>query len=68
MAGKVQALIDKILEKKAKGNPALIQLTKAKLVMKGIDPDKFNASSPDDPSVLDKLEKLAAEMGLALHA
>ena len=68
MAGQIRTLIDRIIEQKAKGNAALIPLTKAKLVMKGIDPDKYTAQSEDDPVVLEKLNKLAAELGLAVTA
>jgi hypothetical protein len=65
MAGKIKRLVDQIVEKKGKGNEVLISLTKAKLIMKGINPDKYGPASPDDPVVLGKLVALANELGVA---
>ena len=66
MAGKIKRITDLIIEQKSKGNPVLIPLTKAKLVMKGIDPDKYDAHSPDDPVILAKLNAMVAELGLSV--
>lgn len=68
MAGRIRALADQIVAQKSRGNPALAKLAKSKLVLKGIDPDRYDASSPDDPAVLAKLEALAQEMGLPVGA
>jgi hypothetical protein len=62
--GNIKRLCDLIIEQKSKGNAALVPLTKAKLIMKGIDPDKYTSATPDDPVVLAKLNSLASELGL----
>jgi hypothetical protein len=66
MPGKIKGIIDKIIAERAKGNPTLISTTRTKLVLKGIDPDKFNAQSADDPAIMSKLQTLALEMGINL--
>lgn len=68
MAGRIKALAEQIVAQKSRGNPALAKLAKSKLVLKGIDPDRYDASSPDDPVVMAKLEALAQEMGLPVGA
>ncbi len=66
MAGKIDHAITMIIQRKAKGNPTLMSVTKTKLILKGINPDKFGPNSPDDPAVLQKLKALAQELGVAL--
>ncbi len=66
MPGKIKGMIDRIIAERAKGNTTLINTTRTKLVLKGIDPDKFNAQSADDPALMDKLQLLAHEMGITL--
>lgn len=66
MAGKIKQLIDSIIMQRTNGNPALATSVKAKLIMKGINPDKFTAQSDDDPAVIDKLHKLAIDLGINL--
>ena len=65
MAGKVNALINAIYEKRANGNPTIVATTRTKLILKGINPDKFGPDSPDDPSILQKVEALAKEFGVS---
>jgi len=38
--------------------------TKTKLVLKGLNPDRFNAGSPDDPAGIAKVQAIAAELGV----
>lgn len=66
MAGQIKKIIDKIITERAKGNPAIISTTKTKLLIKGIDPNKYNASSPDDPAILDKAKIFANELGIQI--
>jgi hypothetical protein len=66
MPGRIKHAIDLILQKKGKGNQALITLTRMKLGLKGIDPDAFSDSSHDDPRMLAKIEAIAAELGVVL--
>ncbi len=62
MAGKVKQMIDTIINQRAKDNAMLAGVIKTKLMLKGIDPSKFTAQSPDDPAVISKLEALMKEL------
>jgi hypothetical protein len=64
MAGKIKRQIDEIILTVAKNNQTIINITKTKLVLKGINPDKFNDQSADDPVILDKLKLIAIEFGV----
>jgi hypothetical protein len=66
MSGKVKSMIDSIILKRSKGDPLLAEMTKTKIIMKGINPDKFTSSTPDDPAVIEKLDRLAKELGLII--
>ena len=59
-------MLDEVVEKRARGNPTIRSITVTKLVLKGIDPDKFNASSPDDAEVIARVRQIAAEFGVSL--
>jgi len=62
MAGKIRQMIDSIIIQRAKDNPMLERVIKTKLILKGINPAKFNAQSDDDPVVIGKLEKMMREL------
>ncbi|HTP63787.1 MAG TPA: hypothetical protein VMJ66_00235 [Geobacteraceae bacterium] len=62
MAGKIKQMIDTIITQRAKDNAMLAGIIKTKLMLKGIDPGKFTAQSPDDPAVIGKLEALIKEL------
>ncbi len=62
MAGKVKQMIDTIINQRAKDNAMLAGVIKTKLMLKGIDPNKFTAQSPDDPAVISKLEALIKDL------
>ena len=66
MAGQIKRVIDVIIERRAKGNPTLVLTTRTKLVLKGVNPDRFTESSPDDPAVMTKLSAIAADLGVRL--
>ena len=66
MAGQIKSAIDRIIEQRARGNPTIAATTKTKFILKGVNPDRFNASSPDDPAMLDKIRAIAVEMGVRL--
>lgn len=66
MAGLIKQMIDAIIEKKTRGNPTLVLTTKTKLILKGLNPDSYTASSADDPAVIAKLRAIASEMGITL--
>lgn len=52
----ISEIINKIIEERAKGNPAIVEMTKAKLILKGIYPDRYDSDYLDDHS--DILERL----------
>lgn len=66
MAGQVKAMIDQIIERRSKGNAVLATTTRTKLILKGLDPDKYDASSADDPMLIARLRDLAAELNVSL--
>jgi hypothetical protein len=58
MAGKIRQMIDLIMDRKAKGNPRMEDILKAKMMLKGIHPNKFTEQSDDDPAILAKLQSM----------
>jgi hypothetical protein len=62
MSGKIKILIDSIIDQRANGNSFLMSTTKAKIALKGIDPDKYNHQSDDDPVIIEKLINLAENL------
>ena len=66
MAGQIKKMIDTIIKQRGKGDPMLVSMIKTKLILKGIHPDKYCIDSPDQPVVIQKLEKLARELGVRL--
>ena len=62
MAGKIKQMIDTIIQKRSMGNPLLLKTTRTKLILKGINPDKYTFQSNDDPIVIEKLEKLMKDL------
>jgi hypothetical protein len=62
MAGKIKQMIDTIIAQRAKDNPMLAGVIKTKLMLKGIDPNKFTPQSDDDPAILAKLDVVAKEL------
>jgi len=66
MPGKVKKMIDQLITQKAGGNTVMANVLMTKLLLKGIDPSKFNATSPDDPTVIAKVTAAAKEMGVTV--
>ncbi len=66
MAGTVKHVLDAIIAARGKGNPALADATRAKLILKGINPAKFTESTPDDPATVGRAKAIAAEFGVRL--
>ena len=58
MAGKIQRLIDELVEVRTKGRAALTHFVRAHLVLSGIDPDQFDETSADDPEIVARLERM----------
>lgn len=58
MAGKVREMIDHIVNTRAKGDKTIEMVIKTKMIMKGVDPDKYYAQSYDDPIAIAKLDRM----------
>lgn len=48
MAGRVKQLIDELIDLRAGGNPGVAHFLKAHLMLNGIDPSQYTATSADD--------------------
>ena len=66
MAGKVKRMIDEIISQRSNGNPTFMLTTRTKLVLKGVNPDKFTAATEDDPAMIQKVMAVARDMGVKL--
>ncbi len=66
MSGQIKKIVDSIIFQKSKGDNVLSQLVRTKLVLKGIDPAKFNESSSDDPAIIQKLKQIALEFQVSI--
>lgn len=58
MAGRTKQLIDELIELRAGNKSGLSHFLRAHLLMKGIDPDAHDASTPDDPQKVAALEQM----------
>ena len=67
MAGTISKMINAIIEQRSKGNPTIKVTTRTKLILKGFNPDNFNASSPDDPAIIETLQAVATAFGVTLN-
>lgn len=66
MSGKIYQMIQKIIDSRARGNPALAQVISTKLLMKGIDCSRWRENSDDDPAMLEKVKQAATEFGISV--
>ncbi len=66
MAGQIKKMLDTILAVRGKGNQVFIDGTRTKLILKGLNPDKFTLTSPDDPAVIARVRQAAADLGVSL--
>jgi hypothetical protein len=58
MAGEIKRMIDEILEERSNGDKVVENVTKIKLIIKGIDPAKYSDQSYDNPEIIKKLGKM----------
>jgi hypothetical protein len=61
MQKNVKQMIDMTIDRKTKENPMLARIIKAKLVLKGIDPESLSGDSGMDPSLVKRIESVLAE-------
>lgn len=64
LAGKIKEIINRIIKERSKGNPAIAEMTIAKLILKGLNPNKFDSSSEDDPEIISKLYNIARQLNV----
>ncbi|WP_242975867.1 HD domain-containing phosphohydrolase [Desulfosporosinus sp. FKB] len=64
MSGKIKQIIDEIIFQRSRGNPAIAEMTKAKFILKGINPNQYDNSSIDDPLIIERLLKIAKELNM----
>ena len=66
MAGQIKKMLDQIIETRSQGDSFLALTTKTKLVLKGVNPEKYDYNSEDNPWVINEVRRIAKEMGVAL--
>jgi hypothetical protein len=66
VAGNIKQLIDRIVAERSKGNETIRNTTIAKIMLKGINPDKYTAQSPDNPEIIARLQQIASDMGVKI--
>lgn len=64
LAGRIKEMIDEIIKVRSKGNPAIVEMTIAKLILKGFNPNKFDNNSPDDNDIIEKLRNIAKQLNV----
>lgn len=64
MAGKIREMINQIIQERSKGNPAIREMTISKLILKGLNPNKFDSYSADDPEIIRKLLNIAKQLNV----
>jgi hypothetical protein len=58
MAGRIKQQLDTILSERTQGSLLLLKTLKTKLILKGINPDKYTEESEDDPVIIAKLDQV----------
>ena len=66
MAGQIKKMLDQIIETRSQGDPFLALTTKTKLVLKGVNPEKYDVDSDDNPWVINEVRRIAKELGVTL--
>jgi hypothetical protein len=66
MPGKIKRMIDEIVRQRTALNPMFAGMVKTKLLLKGIDPSRYDANSPDDAAVIQKVAAAGVEMHVVL--
>ena len=60
--GQCKQLIDEIIDLRTDGQPQLAGFVRATLIVKGILPDKYSDTTPDDPEMVAKLKAMASRL------
>jgi hypothetical protein len=70
MAGRAKEMIDAIILQRSGGNPEIAKALRAKLLLKGINPDSYSDGTPDQEAIIAKLKGMTGrlkEMNLAYN-
>jgi len=59
MTGRIYQEIQKLITECGQGNASKISFIRTKLILKGIDPNRWGPSSEDNPEVLAKLNNIS---------
>jgi hypothetical protein len=63
--GQIWYLILRIINERSKGNPTIAKNMRTKLLLKGIDVDRYGPDTQDNPAVLDRVKELARALGVS---
>jgi hypothetical protein len=61
VSGKIHRLIQELVQLRSKGRTEMTHFVRAHLMLSGIDPDQFTETSPDDPEVIARLQRMIAD-------
>ncbi len=64
MAGTVKRVLEAVIAARGQNNPTFVETTRAKLILKGMNPAKYSETTPDDPAEVARARKVAAEFGV----
>ncbi len=66
MPGQIRKLLEQIIEVRSRGNPTIAITTRTKLVLKGLDPEKYGPTTEDDPKTIARVLQAARDLGVTL--
>jgi hypothetical protein len=64
VTGQTKRLLDAIIAQRSQGNETIALAMKTKLILKGLNPDRFTATTADDPAVLAKVRAIAQSLNV----
>ena len=64
MQGQTRRLLDAIIAQRSQGNETIALAMKTKLILKGLNPDRFTATTDDDPVVLSRVQEIARTLNV----
>ena len=66
MAGQIKKMLDHIIKEVSHENKVIISSTRTKIILKGVNPHKYNDLSPDDPITIEKVKLIASDFGVKI--
>jgi hypothetical protein len=68
MPGQIKKMLDQIIEERSRGDRLIALTTRTKLVLKGINPEKYDHHSEDDPETISRVKQIAEELGVTIKS